>query len=206
MPESSRFAPDLAAILRAGELQVDDESIAMLDAALKRLRALYPMAALSLDAPAPGHFKAKLDAVVEATSAIARILDDDFEAGAWLEATLAGAGAEVTTAVRNWLRRVPIAAREIYLMIEQDSHPRPRRREEPETWCICALHDLFGVLGAPGGGADAKSQQFVAAAVKYLALPIKVPTGDSYRLRLRKALNRRSSPVNLLPLIIKRPP
>jgi len=205
MPEASPSTSDLTAILQAGGLRDDDESIATLRAGLDRLRALYPIVRLCLDAPAPGSHKASLDAVVAAVRTIERILDDDFATGSYLDAALAGAGAEVTAVVRGWLRRVPVAAGEIYLMIEQDPHPRPRRRETVETWCLCALHDLFVLLNCgPGGGADAKLQRFVAAVVKYLEIEMRVPEGDSFRLRLKKALRRRSGPVNLLPLTIKR--
>jgi hypothetical protein len=167
------------------------------------LRVLYPMATLFLNAPPPGEHKGNLDALVAAVRTIAQILDDDFETGSWLDATLTGAGAEVTAAVRDWLRCVPMAGGEIYLMIERDPHPRPRHRERAETWCFCALHDLFVLLNSGrDGGADAKLQRFVAAAVKYLGWAMRVPTGDSFRLRLRKALSRRSGPVDVLPLII----
>ena len=203
MSEASPSASDLAAILRAGGLRDDDESIATLRAGLDRLQALYPITSLSLDAPSPGKHKTSLDALVEAVRAIGQILDDDFATGSWLDTALAGAGAEVTAVVRDWLRRVPIAAGELYLMIEQDSHPRPRRRETIETWCFCALHDLFVVLN-PGGGADAKLQKFVAAVVQHLGWAMRIPEGDNFRLRLKEALRRRPGPVNLLPFIIDR--
>ena len=195
-------ASELAHILRAGGLPNDDKNIATLGAGLDRLRALYPIVALSLNAPAMVEHKVSLDDLVVAVGTIVRILDDDFERGSYLDTLLAGAGAEVTTAVRDWLRRVPSAARDIYLMIEQA--PSSRRREEAETWCFCALHDLFVMLN--GHGADAKLQRFVAAAVKYLGWAITVPMGDNFRLRLKAALGRRhSGPVNLLPFIINWP-
>jgi hypothetical protein len=204
MLEVSFSASDLATILRAGGLRDDDESIATLRAGLDRLQALYAIMALSLDAPGPGEHKASLDALVEAVRAIGQILDDDFATGSLLNAALAGAGAEVTAAVRDWLRRVPIEAGELYLMIERNSHPRPRRRETIETWCFCALHDLFVVLN-PGGGADAKLRKFVAAVVQHFGWAVRIPEGDNFRLRLKEALRRRPGPVNLLPLIIDRP-
>jgi hypothetical protein len=205
MSEASPSAPDFAAILRAGGLRDDDESIATLRAGLDRLQALYPIMTLSLDAPTLGEHKTSLDALVGAARVIGQILDDDFQTGSGLDTALAGAGAEVTAAVRDWLRRVPIAAGELSKMIELDTHPRPRRRESIETWCFCALHDLFLVLN-PCGGADAKLQKFVAAIVQHLGWAMRIPEGDSFRLRLKQALSRRSGPVNLLPLIINRPP
>jgi hypothetical protein len=175
-------ASELAPILWAGGLPDDDKNIATLGAGLDRLRALYPIVVLSLNAPV--EHQVRLDNLVAAVATIVRILDDDFETGSYLDTLLAGAGAEVTTAVRDWLRRVPSAARDIYLMIEQA--PSSRRREEAETWSFCALHDLFVTLN--GHGADAKLQRFVAAAVKYLGWAITVPMGDNFRLRLKAAL------------------
>jgi hypothetical protein len=202
MPGASLSA-DLAAILRAGGLRDDDESIATPQAGLDRLQALYPIVAFAVAASAPGKHKASLEALVTAVRTIAQILDDDFAAGSWLDVALAGAGAEITAPVRDWLRRVPIAVGQLNLMIETDHHPRPRRRETNETWCFCALYDLFVVLN-PAGGADAKLQKFVSAAAQHLGWRMRIPDGDSFRLRLKKALNRRSGPVNLLPLIIDR--
>src|SRR4029077_4990966 len=101
MSEASPSTSDLAAILRAGGLRDDDESIATLRAGLDRLQALYPITSLSLDAPSPGKPKTSLYALVGAVTAIGQILDDDFATGSWLDTALAGAGAEVTAVVRT---------------------------------------------------------------------------------------------------------
>jgi hypothetical protein len=90
-------ASELAHILRAGGLPNDDKNIATLGAGLDRLRALYPIVALSLNAPAMVEHKVSLDDLVVAVGTIVRILDDDFERGSYLDTLLAGAGAEVTT-------------------------------------------------------------------------------------------------------------
>lgn len=193
-------APELANILRAGNLPVTDENLALLAAGLDGLSQLYPVMGLVLQRPALGAQKKALARLMAAAEAIAEVLDDDFEAGSGIEVLLDACNAPLPPELRVLLKRLPAAAAEASILQDQ-AHAEPPRRESAATFALAALHDLYAVIAGEPPGLGGPLRRFCGAAIGYLGLPVDVPEDDAFRLRLRAALQRRRhGPVNLLPI------
>jgi hypothetical protein len=196
--------PSPEEILRSGKLPVTDENVSVLLAGLDRLRSLYGLIRLTLKQPSISSQKDDLKRLKKAAEEIGKVLDADFDTGSSIEVTLASVGASFPTGLRDWLRRVPKAVTDLTIML--DSEVSKTRQEDPVTWAMTALHDLYGTIAGKPPGIAGPLQRFTAAAIAQLNLPVQVPAGENaFRGRLKAALKRRSGPVNLLPLTLLSP-
>lgn len=194
----------LRAILRAGGLAETDDAVTALALGLSRLGELYPIMRLTLEEPRAGRQKAELLRLRAAAKAIGEILDDDFTAGSGRETILDAFGAPATREILTWLRRLPAAVDGAVIAIDRTEDPRPRRREDPETWLFVALYDLFAFINENPPVVGKYLECFVAGSVDYLELGIQTPFGAAFEARTRAALKRREeaggAKVDLMPL------
>jgi hypothetical protein len=207
----------LKAALIAGKISVTDQALAFLQAGLVTIARGYHLSKVLRAAKTPTELRRELSRLYGACRTFLDVLDVDLNGLGQIEALLSDTWPEpryfagmLRMSSRGQLARLVGDLRAIYprlemamLMVEQEQVKIPRR-QNPATWFLLAVHDLFSeITGEAVPGIAGPLHRFTKRCAALIDLEIDVPESEnSFHKRLTAALARRTGKIHVLPTII----
>jgi len=194
----------LKAALIAGKIPVTNRALALLRAGLATIARGYHLNKVLKAAKTPTQLRKQLSRLSEACRTFLDVLDVDLNGLGQIEALLSdtwpcGHLARVVGDLRAVYPRLEMAM----FMVEQEQVKVPRR-QNPKTWFLLAVHDLFSeITGEAEPGVAGPLHRFTKRCAELIDPGIDVPEGEnSFHKRLTAALARRTGKIAVLPRII----
>jgi hypothetical protein len=208
----------LKAALIAGKIPVTDQALAFLQAGLVTIARGYHLSKVLRAVKTPTELRRELSRLYGACRTFLDVLDADLNGLGQIEALLSDTWPEpggyfagmLRMSSRGQLARLVGDLRAIYprletamLMVEQQPAKLPRR-QNPATWFLLAVHDLFSeVTGEVEPGIAGPLHRFTKRCAALVDPEIDVPESEnSFHKRLTAALARRTGKIDVLPRII----
>jgi hypothetical protein len=188
----------LKAALIAGKIGVTDEALAVLSAELTTIGYGYRIEKwVSAKVKTDTDLKQDLSRLHTACRTVVDVFDADLSGSCQIEAILSDPwhGSQVPRLVeelRSLSSRIEIAV----MMAKQDGAIK-KRQQNPETWFLLAVHDLFSRLtGNPEPGIAGPLHRFTKNCAPLIDPRIAVPESEnSFQKRLNAALARRAGKI-----------
>ena len=194
----------LKAALIAGKIPVTDQALAVLQAGLVTIARGYHLNKVLRAVKTPTELRKELARLYQACRTFLDVLDADLKGLGQIEALLSdtwpgGQLARVVGDLRAVYPRLDMAM----LMVEQEQ-AKITRRQNPVTWFVLAVHDLFSeITGEAEPGTAGPLHRFTKRCAALIDPEIGVPESEnSFHKRLTAALARRTGKIDVLPRII----
>jgi hypothetical protein len=197
----------LKATLIAAKIRVTDEAIATLSAGLTTIGHGYQIEkVISTTAKTDTELKAEISRLYKACRTIVDVLEADLSGSGQIEAMLSDPwrGSQVPRLVGEL--RALCSGLELMLAVATQDGAIKERQQNPETWFLLAVHDLFSALtGNPGPGIGGPLHRFTKGCAGLIDADIAIPESEnSFQKRLRAALARRTGKISVIPKIVFR--
>jgi hypothetical protein len=190
----------LKAALIAGKIPVTDQALAILRAGLATIGRGYHLKKVLRAVKTPTNSEKNF----RGSASFLDVLDADLNGHGQIEALLSdtwpgGPLARVVGDLRAVYPRLEMAM----LMVEQEQAKIPRR-QNPATWFLLAVHDLFSeITGEAEPGTAGPLHRFTKRCAGLIDPGMDVPESEnSFHKRLTAALARRTGKIDVLPRII----
>jgi len=194
----------LKAALIAGKIPVTDQALAILQAGLATIARGYHLNKVLTAVKTPTELRKELSRLCQACRTFLDVLDADLNRLRQIEAFLSDTwpGGQLARVVGD-LRAIYPRLETAMLMVEQQPAKLPRR-QNPATWFLLAVHDLFSeVTGEAEPGIAGPLHRFTKRCAALIDPEIDVPESEnSFHKRLTAALARRTGKIDVLPRII----
>jgi len=194
----------LKAALIAGKIPVTDQALAVLQAGLVTIAHGYHLNKVLRAVKTPTELRKELARLYQACRTFLDVLDADLKGLGQIEALLSdtwpgGQLARVVGDLRAVYPRLDMAM----LMVEQEQ-AKIARRQNPATWFLLAVHDLFSeVTGEAEPGIAGPLHRFTKRCAALIDPEIDIPESEnSFHKRLTAALARRTGRIDVFPRII----
>lgn len=194
----------LKAALIAGKIPVTDQALAILQAGLATIARGYHLNKVLRAVKTPTEHRKELSRLCQACRTFLDVLDADLNGLGQIETLLSdtlpgGQLARVVGDLRAIYPRLELAM----LMVDQEQAKIPRR-QNPATWFLLAVHDLFSEITSEAEpGIAGPLHRFTKRCAALIDLEIDVPESEnSFHKRLTAALVRRIGKIDVLPRII----
>jgi hypothetical protein len=195
----------LKATLIAGKIPVTEEALKTLIAGLSTIGQVYHIEkAIRESGKTDVELKTDLSRLDTACRTVVDILDADMTGLCQLEAILSDPwrGSQVPRLVEE-LRSLSSRIETALAMAKQDKSIK-KRQQNPETWFLLAVHDLFSkIIDNPKPGIAGPLHRFTKHCAELIDAGITVPEGEnSFQTRVNAALNRRTGKINVVPRLV----
>jgi hypothetical protein len=194
----------LKAALIAGKIPVTDQALAVLQAGLVTIARGYHLNKVLRAVKTPTELRKELSRLYQACRTFLDVLDADLKGLGQFEALLSDIwpGGQLARVVGD-LRAVYPRLEMAILMVEQEQ-AKITRRQNPATWFLLAVHDLFSeITGEAKPGTAGPLHRFTKRCAALVDPEIDVPESEnSFHKRLTAALARRTGKIAVLPMII----
>lgn len=194
----------LKAALIAGKIPVTDQALAVLQAGLVTIARGYHLNKVLRAVKTPTELRKELSRLYQACRTFLDVLDADLKGLGQFQALLSDIwpGGQLARAVGD-LRAVYPTLEMAILMVEQEQ-AKITRRQNPATWFLLAVHDLFSeITGEAEPGTAGPLHRFTKRCAALIDPEIDVPESEnSFHKRLTAALARRTGKIDVLPMII----
>ena len=194
----------LKAALIAGKIPVTDQALAVLQAGLVTIARGYHLNKVLRAVKTPTELRKELSRLYQACRTFLDVLDADLKGLGQIQALLSDIwpGGQLARAVGD-LRAVYPTLEMAILMVEQEQ-AKITRRQNPATWFLLAVHDLFSeITGEAEPGTAGPLHRFTKRCAALIDPEIDVPESEnSFHKRLTAALARRTGKIDVLPMII----
>ena len=194
----------LKAALIAGKIPVTDQALAVLQAGLVTIARGYHLNKVLRAVKTPTELRKELSRLYQACRTFLDVLDADLKGLGQIQALLSdtwpgGQLARVVGDLHAVYPRLEVAM----LMVEQEQ-AKITRRQNPATWFLLAVHDLFSeITGEAEPGTAGPLHRFTKRCAALIDPEIDVPESEnSFHKRLTAALARRTGKIDVLPMII----
>ena|SRR6516165_10655281 len=194
----------LKAALIAGKIPVTDQALTILQVGLATIARGYHLNKVLKAVKTPTELRKELLRLCQACRTFLDVLDPDLNGLGQMEALLSdtwpgGQLARVVGDLRAVYPRLDMAM----LMVEQEQ-AKIARRQNPATWFLLAVHDLFSeVTGEAEPGIAGPLHRFTKRCAALIDPEIDIPESEnSFHKRLTAALARRTGKIDVLPRII----
>lgn len=194
----------LKAALIAGKIPVTDQALAVLQAGLVTIARGYHLNKVLRAVKTPTELRKELSRLYQACRTFLDVLDADLKGLGQIQALLSDIwpGGQLAR-VAGDLRAVYPTLEMAILMVEQEQ-AKITRRQNPATWFLLAVHDLFSeITGEAEPGTAGPLHRFTKRCAALIDPEIDVPESEnSFHKRLTAALARRTGKIDVLPMII----
>ena len=194
----------LKAALIAGKIPVTDQALAVLQAGLVTIAHGYHLNKVLRAVKTPTELRKELARLYQACRTFLDVLDADLKGLGQIEALLSDIwpGGQLARVVGD-LRAVYPRLEMAMLMVEQEQ-AKIARRQNPATWFLLAVHDLFSeVTGEAEPGIAGPLHRFTKRCAALIDPEIDIPESEnSFHKRLTAALARRTGRIDVFPRII----
>lgn len=194
----------LKAALIAGKIPVTDQALAVLQAGLVTIARGYHLNKVLRAVKTPSELRKELSRLYQACRTFLDVLDADLKGLGQFQALLSDIwqGGQLARVVGD-LRAVYSRLEMAILMVEQEQ-AKITRRQNPATWFLLAVHDLFSeITGEAEPGTAGPLHRFTKRCAALIDPEIDVPESEnSFHKRLTAALARRTGKIDVLPMII----
>lgn len=194
----------LKAALIAGKIPVTDQALAVLQAGLVTIARGYHLNKVLRAVKTPTELRKELSRLYRACRTFLDVLDADLKGLGQIQALLSDTwpGGQLARVVGD-LRAVCPRLEMAILMVEQEQ-AKITRRQNPATWFLLAVHDLFSeITGEAEPGTAGPLHRFTKRCAALIDPEIDVPESEnSFHKRLTAALARRTGKIDVLPMII----
>ena len=194
----------LKAALIAGKIPVTDQALAVLQAGLVTIARGYHLNKVLRAVKTPTELRKELSRLYQACRTFLDVLDADLKGLGQIQALLSDIwpGGQLARVVGD-LRAVYPTLEMAILMVEQEQ-AKITRRQNPATWFLLAVHDLFSeITGEAEPGTAGPLHRFTKRCAALIDPEIDVPESEnSFHKRLTAALARRTGKIDVLPMII----
>lgn len=194
----------LKAALIAGKIPVTDQALAVLQAGLVTIARGYHLNKVLRAVKTPTELRKELSRLYQACRTFLDVLDADLKGLGQIQALLSDTwpGGQLARVVGD-LRAVYPTLEMAILMVEQEQ-AKITRRQNPATWFLLAVHDLFSeITGEAEPGTAGPLHRFTKRCAALIDPEIDVPESEnSFHKRLTAALARRTGKIDVLPMII----
>jgi hypothetical protein len=194
----------LKAALIAGKIPVTDQALAVLQAGLVTIARGYHLNKVLRAVKTPTELRKELSRLYQACRTFLDVLDADLKGLGQFQALLSDIwpGGQLARVVGD-LRAVYPSLEMAILMVEQEQ-AKITRRQNPATWFLLAVHDLFSeITGEAEPGTAGPLHRFTKRCAALVDREIDVPESEnSFHKRLTAALARRTGKIAVLPMII----
>jgi len=194
----------LNAALIAGKIPVTDQALTILQVGLATIARGYHLNKVLKAVKTPTELRKELLRLCQACRTFLDVLDPDLNGLGQIEALLSdtwpgGQLARVVGDLRAVYPRLDMAM----LMVEQEQ-AKIARRQNPATWFLLAVHDLFSeVTGEAEPGIAGPLHRFTKRCAALIDPEIDIPESEnSFHKRLTAALARRTGRIDVFPRII----
>jgi len=194
----------LKAALIAGKIPVTDQALTILQVGLATIARGYHLNKVLKAVKTPTELRKELLRLCQACRTFLDVLDPDLNGLGQMEALLSdtwpgGQLARVVGDLRAVYPRLDMAM----LMVEQEQ-AKIARRQNPATWFLLAVHDLFSeVTGEAEPGIAGPLHRFTKRCAALIDPEIDIPESEnSFHKRLTAALARRTGRIDVFPRII----
>jgi hypothetical protein len=191
----------LKAALISGKIPVNDETVATFNAGLSAIGRGYHIEKVVSKKPKTADLTRNLLQLYKAFCTIIEISDADQNDLRQIELMLSDLwrGHQVLGFVED-LRPLCIHLELVLAVIAQNTERR-ERRQNPETWLLLAVHDLFATItGNPEPGIAGPLHRFTKRCAALIDSRIRVPESEnSFQKRLTAALARRTGKISVMP-------
>lgn len=194
----------LKAALIAGKIPVTDQALAVLQAGLVTIARGYHLNKVLRAVKTPTELRKELSRLYRACRTFLDVLDADLKGLGQFQALLSDIwpGGQLARVVGD-LRAVYPRLEMAILMVAQEQ-AKTTRRQNPATWFLLAVHDLFSeITGEAEPGTAGPLHRFTKRCAALIDPEIDVPESEnSFHKRLTAALARRTGKIDVLPMII----
>ena len=194
----------LKAALIAGKIPVTDQALTVLQAGLVTIARGYHLNKVLRAVKTPTELRKELSRLYQACRTFLDVLDADLKGLGQFQALLSDIwpGGQLARVVGD-LRAVYPSLEMAILMVEQEQ-AKITRRQNPVTWFLLAVHDLFSeIAGEAEPGTAGPLHRFTKRCAALVDPEIDVPESEnSFHKRLTAALARRTGKIAVLPMII----
>ena len=194
----------LKAALIAGKIPVTDQALTVLQAGLVTIARGYHLNKVLRAVKTPTELRKELSRLYQACRTFLDVLDADLKGLGQFQALLSDIwpGGQLARVVGD-LRAVYPSLEMAKLMVEQEQ-AKMTRRQNPATWFLLAVHDLFSeITGEAEPGTAGPLHRFTKRCAALVDPEIDVPESEnSFHKRLTAALARRTGKIAVLPMII----
>jgi hypothetical protein len=191
----------LKAALIAGKIPVTDQALATFNAGLSAIGHGYHIEKVVSEKPKTADLTRNLLRLRKAFCSIINVSDADQSDLGQIELILSDLwrGRQVLGLVED-LRSLS-AQIEIALAMIAQNRAISKRRQNPETWFLLAVHDLFATTtGNPEPGIAGPLHRFTHHCAALIDSRIRVPESEnSFQKRLTAALARRTGKISVMP-------
>ena len=194
----------LKAALITGKIPVTDQALTILQVGLATIARGYHLNKVLKAVKTPTELRKELLRLCQACRTFLDVLDPDLNGLGQIEALLSdtwpgGQLARVVGDLRAVYPRLDMAM----LMVEQEQ-AKIARRQNPATWFLLAVHDLFSeVTGEAEPGIAGPLHRFTKRCAALIDPEIDIPESEnSFHKRLTAALARRTGRIDVFPRII----
>lgn len=195
----------LKAALIAGKIPVTDQALAVLQAGLVTIARGYRLNKVLRAVKTPTELRKELSRLYQACRTFLDVLDADLKGLGQFQALLSDIWpADQLARVVEDLRAVYPGLEMAMLMVAQEQATKITRRQNPATWFLLAVHDLFSeITGEAEPGTAGPLHRFTKRCAALIDPEIDVPESEnSFHKRLTAALARRTGKIDVLPMII----
>jgi hypothetical protein len=196
----------LKAALIAGTIPVTDQALAILQVGLATIARGYHLNKVLGAVKTPIKLRKELSRLYRACRTLLDVLDADLNGLGQIEALLSDTwpGGELARVVGD-LRTVYTGLEMTMRMVAQEQAKTPRR-QNPATWFLLAVHDLFSAItGEAEPGIAGPLHRFTKRCAELIDPGIDIPESEnSFHKRLTAALARRTGKIEVLPIIFPR--
>jgi hypothetical protein len=193
----------LKAALIAGKIPVTDQALAILRAGLATIGRGYHLNKVLRAVKTPTELRKELSRLCQACRTFVDVMDADLNGHGQIEALLSYTWhvGELARVVGD-LRAVYPRLERAMIMVEQEQAKIPRR-QNPATWFLLAVHDLFSeITGEAEPGIAGPLHRFTKRCAGLIDPGMDVPESEnSFHKRLTAALARRTGKIDVLPRI-----
>ena len=194
----------LKAALIAGKIPVTDQALAVLKAGLVTIARGYRLNKVLRAVKTPTELRKELSRLYQACRTFLDVLDADLKGLGQIQALLSDTwpGGQLARVVGD-LHAIYPRLEMAMLMVEQEQ-PKITRRQNPATWFLLAVHDLFSeITGEAEPGTAGPLHRSTKRCAALIDPEIDVPESEnSFHKRLTAALARRTGKIDVLPMII----
>lgn len=195
----------LKAALIAGKIPVTDQALAVLQAGLVTIARGYRLNKVLRAVKTPNELRKELSRLYQACRTFLDVLDADLKGLGQFQALLSDIwpGDQLARVVED-LRAVYPGLEMAMLIVAQEQATKITRRQNPATWFLLAVHDLFSeITGEAEPGTAGPLHRFTKRCAALIDPEIDVPESEnSFHKRLTAALARRTGKIDVLPMII----
>lgn len=191
----------LRATLIAGKIELTEEAFSTLIAGLNGIAYGYRAERVVNEVKTDAELRRELSKLDKSLRTALRILEADVSGLGQIEVLLSDAwGGKGLREFLEQLRSVSSRNEMILTMLDQNTAIR-KRRQDPETWFFLAVYDLFAILTHDTEpGVAGPLHRFTTGCAALVDQRIEVPKSEnSYRKRLKAALDRRTGKIEVIP-------